>query len=227
MIKLTSNRSLLRVVLLTAAICISALTSPAQTIDMTKIVYRLAGPEIKPDSPDAQPRTVYRAQDKYLRIEEPPNPAKKMHMLKITREPDAWAINLMDHTAQHLLDPGPTFNVRAPIIWVQRPPDEPDPDRQFMALEFGNEEAFFRQNQARELEPRKIDGKECKALAIKTDTRELTLLLDPETGKPVQIEGTKGGKPDFVLRYVSYETNLPFDPSLFEPPEGLKITEAK
>jgi hypothetical protein len=26
---------------------------------------------------------------------------------------------------------------------------------------------------------------------------------------------------------LSYETDLPFDPSLFEPPPGLKITESK
>ena len=41
------------------------------------------------------------------------------------------------------------------------------------------------------------------------------------------MDFTKGGKPDFSIRYLSYETDLPFDPSLFEPPPGLKITESK
>lgn len=233
MIKPASNRSLLRVdvnalqfFLLVVAVC-TALTASAQTIEMTKIVYRRVDSAVKPDAVEAKPRTLYRAQDKYLRLEVPPNPAEKTHILKITREPDDWTINLIDHTARHLLDSGPTFSARAPIFWTPKAPGEPDPDEQFIALEFGNEEAFFRQNNAREMEPRKIDGKECKGLAIKTETRELTLLIDAQTGKPVQIESTKEGKPEFALRYVSYETNLPFDPSLFEPPEGLKITEAK
>ena len=87
--------------------------------------------------------------------------------------------------------------------------------------------AFFRGHKARDLGLRKVEEKDCNALAIKSGAREATLLLDPETGKPVELEVTKDGKPDFSIRYLSYETDLPFDPSLFEPPPGLKITESK
>lgn len=213
--------------LVAAAVCFSTLHGSAQTVEMTKIVYQRVDSAVKPDSVDAKPRTLYRAGEKYLRVEEAPTPGAKVHMLRITREPEAWAINLVDHTARHFLDPGPTFNARAPIFWSPKPAGEPDPDKQFVGLEFGNEQAFFRQFHATETASRKIEGKDCQALTVKTQTREVTLLFDPETGKPVQIESTKDGKPDFVVRYVSYETGLSFDPSLFEPPEGLKITEAQ
>ena len=38
------------------------------------------------------------------------------------------------------------------------------------------------------------------------------------------MDVTKDGKPDFSICYLFYETDLPFDPSLFEPPPDLKIT---
>ena len=235
MIKLTPNRSLLRLdvralklALVVAAVCIFALTSSAQTITMTKIVVRNISPTIAPNSLiSAKSTVIYRAGDKYLRVEEQPSPEQKKHTLIITREPESWMINLADHTANHVVDPGPTFDARLFIFWLPKPPGEPDPDKAFQGLEFGNEELFFRENSARDLGLRKVDGKECKAFSIKSGAREVTLLLDPETEKPVQIESTKDGKPDFAYRYESYETDLPFDPSLFEPPSGLKISEAK
>jgi hypothetical protein len=55
---------------------------------------------------------------------------------------------------------------------------------------------------------------------IKSGGREVILLVDPATDKPVQMDFTKDGKPDFSIRYLSYETDLPFGPSLFEPPQG-------
>ena len=209
-----------------AVAALSVLTSSAQTIEMTKMVVRNISPTIAPNSLiGAKPTAIYRAVEKYLRIEEQSDPAQKN--LIITREPESWMINLADKTAKHIVDPGPTFDARLFIFWLPKQPGEPDPDDGFRGLEFGNEALFFRQHDARDLGLRKVDGKECKALVVKTNTREVTLLLDPETQKPVQIESTKDGKPDFAYRYISYETDLPFDPSLFEPPPGLKITEAK
>ena len=210
-----------------AVTCICALTTAADELQMTKIVFRRMSPDVAPDSFAAKPRTLYRVADKYSRIEEPPNPAQGIHFLFITREPDAWTINLLDKTARHTIDPGPTFSARIPIIWVPKPSGQPDPDKEFQGLEFGNEMGFFHLHKARDIGLRKVEEKDCNALAIKSGAREVTLLLDPDTGKPVQMDFTKDGKPDFSFRYLSYETDLPFDPSLFEPPPGLKITESK
>ncbi len=165
----------------------------ADELRMTKIVFRSMSPDTAPDSFGAQPKTLYRVSDKYWRIEEAPDPARGIHNLRITREPDAWVINLLDNTARHIIDPGPTFFARLPIISTLKPNGQPD----------------------------------CNALAIKSGAREVTLLLDPDTSKPVEMDVRKDGKPDFSIRYLSYETDLPFDPSLFEPPQGLKITESK
>lgn len=208
-------------------VLLSVLTSSAQTIDMTKIVFRRTGPGIAPDSADAKARTIYMAGEKYARIEYPPDASKNNHMLSISKEPDFWIIDLVKRTARHVLDPGPTFVARNPIIWFPPKPGEPDPDQMFQGLEFGNEATFFRQNSPRDLGLRKIDGKDAKAFAIKSGAREVTLYLDPQTEKPLQIDVTKDGKPDITFHYLAYETNLKFDPTLFEPPEGLKITEAK
>jgi hypothetical protein len=86
---------------------------------------------------------------------------------------------------------------------------------------------FFRLHKARDMGLRKVEEKDCNALAIKSGGREAILLVDPATDKPVQVDFTKDQKPDFSIRYLSYETDLPFDPSLFELLPGLKITEPK
>ena len=220
-----------------AVTCICALTTAADELRMTKIVFRSMSPDTAPDSFGAEPKTLtragdkdwtlYRVSNKYWRIEGAPDPAGGIHTLTITREPDAWVINLLDNTARHIIDPGPTFFARLPIISTLKSNGQPDPNKEFQDLEFGNEVRFFRLHKARDLGRRKVEEKDCNALAIKSGAREVTLLLDPDTSKPVEMDVTKDGKPDFSIRYLSYETDLPFDPSLFEPPQGLKITESK
>jgi hypothetical protein len=231
------RHTFLQLTFILAVTCICALTTAADELRMTKIVFRGMSPHPAPDSLGAQPKTLtqvadkdwtlYRVGDKYSRIEEAPDPAGRIHTLSITREPDAWVINLLDNTARHIIDPGPTFFARLPMISTLKPNGQPDPDKEFQDLEFGNEVRFFRGHKARDLGLRKVEGKDCNALAIKSGGREVTLLLDPDTGKPVEIDVTNDGKPDFSIRYLSYEIDLPFDPSLFEPPQGLKITESK
>lgn len=217
----------LHLALVIAATPLFVLPSSAQTLEMTKIVFRRMGPNTAPGSADAKPETIYIAGEKYTRVEGVPDPAQHTHTLIITKEPDMWLINLANHTARHILDSGPTFVARNPILWFPKKPGEPDPDKAFESFEFGNEATFFRQNSPRDLGLRKIDGKDAKAFAVKYGAREVTLFLEPETEKPLQIDVTKDGKPDVSLRYIAYEKNLPFDPALFELPEGLKITEAK
>lgn len=216
---------------MTAAVSLAlALTSAAQDLApqtqlrMTKIVCRYFGPTIPPSSPEARLNTIYRAGDKYERIEQSSDPAQKDRMLQITSEPDAWFINLADHTAVHSLDKGPDFSIHHYIIWSQ-PSHLPDAD--FLDLEFGKEAIFVRQAQAKEIGMRKVDNKQAKAFLAKGGDRDVTLFFDPVNDKPLRIEVTKNGKPDMAVDYSEYETGLPFDPTLFELPKGLKITEQK
>ncbi len=193
---------------------------------MTKIVSRMIGPQIPPGSFAAKPKTLYLAGEKYARVEEQPDSEHGIHGLMITNEPDSWIINLADKTGRHIVDPGPTFVVHSPIFWIPKSKGQPDPDKEFKDLEFGKEVQFFHDHGARELETREVDGKNCKATSLKSGSQEVTLLLDSSTGKPYQIDIMKDGKLDFSVRYLSHETNLPFQRSLFEPPDGVRMTEA-
>ena len=209
-----------------AVSCLGVSTCSAQ-IEMLKIVFRRSSPQIAPESAEAKPMTLYIAGDKYTRIEYPVDPANHTQMLIITKEPDNWRINLVDRTAIHVLDPGPTFVSRNPIVWSPKPPGQPDPYEPFRDLEFGNETIFFRQNNPRDLGDRNIDGKNTKVSAIKAGGVEVTLFRDPEADKPVRIDLTKDGKPVMSFHYLQYDTKVPFDPTLFQLPEGIKVSEAK
>ncbi len=194
---------------------------------MSKIIIRRISPAVSANSFAAKPKTIYRVTNKYCRIEEPPDPERRVHNLYITKEPDSWTINLLDKTARHILDPGPTFIAHIPIIWAPKPKRQPNPDKEFKDLEFGNEAQFFREHSAREIGMRSVGGRNCNAVFLKIGSREVALLLESKTGKPYQIDVVKDGKLDFSVRYLFYETNLPFQKSLFELPKGVKIIEAK
>lgn len=216
---------------MTAAVSLAlTLTSTAQDLApqsqprMTKIVCRYFGPQIPPGSPDAQLNTIYRAGDKYERVEQSSDLAQKNPMLQIMSEPDAWFVNLADHTAVHALDKGPDFSVHHCIVWSQ-PSHLPDPT--FLDLEFGKEAIFVRQAQVKQIGMRKIENKEAKAFLAKGGDRDVALFFDSVTDKPLRVEVTKNGKPDMAVEYLEYETGLPFDPTLFELPKGIKITEQK
>ena len=122
------------------------------------------------------------------------------------------------------LDKGPDFSVRHYIVWSQ-PSHLPDPT--FLDLEFGKEAIFVRQAQVKQIGMRKIENKEAKAFLAKGGDRDVALFFDPVTDKPLRVEITKNGKPDMAVEYLEYETGLPFDPTLFELPKGIKITEQK
>jgi hypothetical protein len=117
--------------------------------------------------------------------------------------------------------------VHSPVFWTPKSEEEPDPDKYFKDLEFGEEVQFFRQHRALELGTRSVDGTSCEALFLKSGAREVTLLVSSKTDKPYQIDIGADGKVEFSIRYVSYETGSPFQQSLFQPPKGIKITEAK
>jgi hypothetical protein len=205
------------------AAAVFAQMNQPQPQTMTKIVCQYSGPSLKAGSPETQPTTIYRAADKYERIELAPDAVQKKHELRITREPDAWYINLADQTATHMLDKGPDFTVSHFIISSQ---DSPLPEPEFRDLQFGNEAIFARQKQTHETGLRKIDNKEARTYVAKGGDREAALYFDPETDKPLQIDVTRNGKPDVSIKYLEY-TELPFDPKMFELPEGIKATEQK
>lgn len=212
--------------LATMAALLACSTSNAAEREMTKIVSRAIGPQALPGSFAAKPKTLYLAGRKYARAEEETDVEHGIRSLIITNEPDSWIINLIDKTGRHFIDPGPTFDVHSPIFWTAKPEGQADPDKGFRDLEFGNEMQFFREHGAQDTGMRSVDGKTCRGLTIKKDSREVTLLFDPETSKPYQIDIGQDGKLEGSIRYLEYKTGLPFKKSLFEPPKSVKIVQA-
>ncbi len=77
---------------------------------MTKMEVILGSPGVQPGSFASKPKVMYRAGNRYCRIEEAPDPDNGLHGLLIVSEPDAWVVNLVTKTARHVKDTGPTFN---------------------------------------------------------------------------------------------------------------------
>jgi hypothetical protein len=210
------------------ALIVFAIVTPllADEPSMTKIVSRIISNSVPEGSFASKPKTLYRAANKYSRTEEELDAENNIHALVIVNEPDMWMINLADKTARHIVDPGPTFNFHAAIVWIPSRNGQPEENRDFKDLEYGNEVEFFHRHNANVARRAMAGGNTSKALSIKRGAREFLLLLSPGD-KPYQLDVLKNGKIEYSIRYLSYETNLPFEKSLFEPPKGLKVTEAK
>jgi hypothetical protein len=186
---------------------------------LTRIEYRAISSKIPPDSFGAMPKVQYIAGDAYSRTEEQPDPAERIHGLIICAEPDIWMINLFPRTAQHLVDPGPTFVTHHNIL-------DRDAPAEFSSLEFGKEIEFFRDHHATSLEAQSLDGQRCEVSEFKHWGYQIVLFVRADTHKPFHLDVLRDDKPSFSIRYLSYETGLPFDPALFKPPAGTTITEA-
>ncbi len=185
---------------------------------MKKLVTRLTSDATKTDRAAGLLKTLYRAGKKYSRLEEEPGTDNAQHLI-VTNEPESWVINLQEQTGKHYLDKGPEFSIRLPIFWGA----DGKPERDFEGLEFGEEMEFFGKGHARNLGTRKVEGRTCKALSIVSGQHEVILYLERKTDRPYQIELIKFGRPVASVRYLTYEANLRFDASLFEPPKNVMM----
>ena len=199
------------------SVCVAA--DPDQPSTMKKMVTRLTSEATKSDPAAAHPKTFFRAGKKYSRLEEERDANNGMHRLIITNEPESWVINLEDQTGKHYLDKGPEFMTKVPIFWGL----DGKPERDFEGLEFGEEKDFFGKGRARDLGTRKVEGRTCKALSIVSGQNEVILYLEKKTDRPYQIDLIKFGRPAASVRYLSYESDVPFDASLFEPPKTVMM----
>lgn len=189
-----------------------------QTPPLSKIVVRILAPDIKEGSFAAKSKTIYRGADTYLRLEEQPDPLQHIQMLIICNPPDNWMIDLLIRTGRHIVDPGPTFVAHSPIVT----------DRGASAVqspEFGQEMDFFQKHNATSLGIQLLDGQRYEASQLTIGNYKYVLYVSLDTHQPYQLDIFKDGKADFSVRYLSYETGLPFDASLFKPPTGIQMTD--
>ena len=204
------------------AVLISLLAAPAVAETcappkLMKIVTRSVGPDIVRGSFRAAPLTLYRQGERFLRTEEASDPEQKQHLLVVVAEPDIWFVNRADRTGRHIVDPGPTYVAKAPIIAGQGVPET------FTELEFGCEAAFARAR-GREAGARAVGGREARIHALQDGDRRLEILLST-AGTPVEVAYYEGARTVLVIHYDAYDTGLPDNPALFRKPEGVTFLE--
>lgn len=185
---------------------------------LTKVVTRSVGPDVVRGSFAAEPVTLYRKGERFLRLEESPDPARRVHLLSVVAEPDIWFVNRMDGTGRHMVDPGPVFTAHAPIVVGPGVPP------MFNELEFGCEAAFAK-TRAREAGTRPVLGKPARIHALQQGDRRLEILLS-DAGVPVEVAYYEGAKAVLVIRYDVFQTGLPDNPDLFRKPDGVTYQEA-
>jgi hypothetical protein len=188
---------------------------------MTKITARIIKQEPVPGSFAAQPKTYWRAGTKYARIAESPDLQNHIQGLIIIREPDAWMVNLSDKSGRHVIDSGPSLVVRLPIFDKQTGMKSKLND-----LEFGMELDFFVRNNATHSVGVVIDGNATDRYEVVISDARLVLWTDAKSKKPVRVSLVDGNQ-SRTFQYVSYDDQLPFDQSLFQPPSGISIEEPK
>jgi hypothetical protein len=187
---------------------------------MTKISVQIIRPEPAPGSFAAEPKTYWRAGTKYARIAESPDLQNSIHGLVIIREPDAWMVNLSDKSGKHIIDQGPSLVVHLPLFDKQT-----GLKNKLNELEFGMERDFFsRNNAARSVAA--IDGVTTDRYEVVITDARLVLWTDAKSKKPLRVS-LIDGKQSRTYQYLSYDDNLPFDPSLFQPPNEISIEEPK
>jgi hypothetical protein len=191
---------------------------------MTKIEAHLEAPDVVAGSFSAKPKLIYRAGARYCRLEEAQDTENKIHGLLIVNEPDVWMVNLYDKSAQHMVDPGPTFNCRLPIFGSVDSKDEAG--MLYQDLQFGSELKFFKKMGAAGQPGPDEGGKKTTRYAIEIgNTRFVMLTINAPNERPLVVARAVGDKGE-VFVYTVYD-EIPFDPKFFAKPETIKISEAK
>lgn len=188
-----------------------------------KTMTKISAQRMEHDSSSfaTQPRTLWRAGTKYARIAESRDLQNHIQGLIIISEPDAWMVDLVDKSGKHIIDSGPSFVVHLPVFdrhtGIKSKVNE---------LEFGMEMSFFAQNNATHSSGAVIDGNPTDRYEVAISDARLILWTDAISRKPLRVSLIEG-KQSQTYQYLSYDDNLPFDSSLFQPPDGISIEESK
>jgi hypothetical protein len=205
--------ALAAVVIAGAGSAAAATCAPAQ---MVKVVVR--DTSVDPASFAAQPKTIYRAGSTFGRLEEAPDPAQGLHLLSIVSEPDIWFVNQVDHSGQHIVDPGPSLAVHFPLF------DQRDPI--LGELEFGCEAAFVAIHAAKAERKVKIGSERGELYRVTVGDTAVEVVL-AKRDRPLQAAYYKAGKLLARYDYLSYETGLKVDEALFQRPDGFTWVERR
>lgn len=205
---------------------LSVLTNAQQLPEtMTKLSVRLQGPDIPEESFTAKPKLMYRGGNGYCRTEELPDPEHGIYGLMIINEPEIWMVNLLNKTAQHYVDSGPTFNCRMPMFRGDEVKSAADLKNPLLELEFGQEIAYFKGKGATPKEGPVLRDKPTNVYTSEVGDSQLFLFTTGTPERPWAVARQHANIRE-IFWYGTYE-QLPFDPKLFAKPVDVKIEEAK
>jgi len=192
----------------------------ASTHKMFFAEYRFVHPAIKEGLFQATSRKLWRIGFRYLRLEEAPDPAEKIHGLIIINAPDSYIINRYTNSGQHIVDRAENTDVHVAVFQGVDMPED------VQKLEMGHECAFFAKHNVPSTGVKIIEGTECDVHQVTISGFRLTLYKRRDTGNPLQV-GIQKGNIAYDVRYIKYQKNLSSDFSLFEVPQGVDLIEVK
>lgn len=183
-----------------------------------KIVFVLKGPDLPITAIGALPKTMYLAGEYYARIEQPAELTSGKQNLLIVRGRDVWVIDILKKTGTHSINSSPDFTVHNPILGPNGPSE-------LFEFEYGREVAFFEKTLTKQLGPEKIEGVECLGREVTAGNYRVVLYTN-RTKSPVKVQVFRNANMILEIKYLSYEEGLPFDRTLFQPPEGIDLVES-
>ena len=187
---------------------------------MTRMVVRLMGPDIKPNSFSALPKTIFRAGHRFARIEDPPDARQRLQKLTVIAEPDAYSVNLIERKGTHVIDQGSASDLHLPIVLPFDPKHEL---ARLDRLEFGDEVEFFEDAGAKAGPGPEINGKPTDALRLQSGSA--VLVLRAATHIPVTLSW-QARNGTYKYEYIEYE-DKPFDRTLFVKPANITYKEIR
>lgn len=189
---------------------------------LTRMVVRNISPGLAAAAPAAQPRSIWRKGSTQLRTEEVPDPSRGVHNIVVVSSPDIWMINMTGRSGQHSVDPGPTYEVRAPILPVgSGMPGE------LIQLEYGCEAEFVAARMPGAPRPVAWGIEAAQLHTAVFGEHELSILMHVRRKAPLMVVYAKGGQAAFAIRYDEFRSGLPDRPDLFAPPKNVRIMEAQ
>ncbi len=183
---------------------------------MLRVVTALDVPGARRDHFVRVPKTLYRYGERYGRIEEARNPESGLHLLVVVDEPHLWVADRVSQTGNYQRDQGPTFRFRAAIF------GDPSIRSTFInSLEFGCEVAWLSSVGAARKKVRHETLGAVERLEYSEGNESVHLYLRSDT--PSRLELHRDSQLRVAVQYLEYEAGLPFEPALFQRPEGIRF----
>ena len=160
------------------------------------------------------------------RQEEGPEHLRGVGITFITRGPEAWAVRLGTGKAVHYVSPDKDLVNVIPVFNDSK-------SEALQTLEIGFEQEFFNKGGATRLVDMIVDSVDCEVYQMSFDytdstgagTSVATLYVRKTSKTPWQCS-IAGDALDYTVHYDIYQPSLPFDSTLFYPPDGFEIVEA-